>query len=620
MTNARGIWLVLALAGVGCTAANGHNSGDDSGGSGGLAGVAGTAGTSGGLGGASGSAGFASGGVGNVSGSAGFLNGGAGSVAGSAGSAGSAGAGQGGTAGSAAGFGGTGLAGAGAGGLSGFGGSAGLGGAGSAGMSGGGSGGGGAGVAGSGNDGCSSTQAGGIAISEVAVYQAVKIPVMEDMQEVGDRNADVVAGRAALVRVFVQPGGDFTRREIAARLTLTNGAMNKVYSEKLSPNGASSDGSPNSTFNIQVEADDITPDTEYSVELVECGTPSGTAMNARFPANGTTSLDARETGVLKITIVPIAYAADGSNRVPDTDAATLAEYTEHMEKIYPVTEVQMTVREGGAVTSDTNLSSGNGWQDTLYGLQYLRDDDGPDDDVYYYGLVNPGQDLGDYCGGGCTAGIAFVAESAGFSAARVGFGIGFTGSQQETRATFETMAHEVGHEHGRGHSPCGVQGDGPYPYQGGSIGSWGYDLITTELFDPGEITDIMGYCQGVWVSDFTYQAFLDRVAEINGNFRIIQPPAAQYRTLLVDTALTPRWGFPHKRPLVPRGRPEPASVFGADGKILTEVTVYRLSTDHLGDSLMVPEPKPGWHSIQVKGSKPYPFSAAVVGSPLKPRP
>jgi hypothetical protein len=620
MTNARGIWFVLALVGAGCSPANGSVSGED-GGTGGTAGTAGTAGASGGVAGSSGGSGAASGGVGNVSGTAGFASGGVGNVAGTAGFA-TGGANQGGTAGAAGGS-----AGFGAGGVAGGAGQAGAGmsGGGAGGMSGGagaggaGAGGGGAaGAAGAGNDGCSNTQAGGIAISEVAFYQAVKIPVMEDMQEVGDRNADVVAGRAALVRVFVEPGGGFTRREIAARLTLSTNGTTKVHSAKLNPAGASSDGSPNSTFNIQVPAADITPDTEYSVELVECATPAGTASNARFPASGTTPLEARETGVMKITIVPIEYGADGSNRAPDTSAARIATYTEHIEKVYPVTEVQMTVRE--AVTSNTNLSSGNGWQSTLYALADLRAQDNPDDEVYYYGLVNPGQDLGDYCGGGCTAGIAFVAESAGFSDGRVGFGIGFSGSNQEINATYETMAHEIGHEHGRGHSPCGVQGDGPYPHQGGSIGSWGYDLIEGTLFDPEETTDIMGYCQDVWVSDFTYQAFVERVAALNGNLRIIKPPAAWYRTLLVDASAKTQWAFKPNGPRVPTGKPETARVLGADGKLFTEVTVYRLADSEHGYSVMIPEPKPGWHSIEVKGSKPHAFSAASSVLPLRPRP
>jgi hypothetical protein len=507
---------------------------------------------------------------------------------------------------------------AGLGGVAGATGGAGAGGAGMAGLGGAGAGGGGAG--GMGNDGCTSTPAGDIALTEVAIYQAVKIPLMEDMDAVDDRNADVVAGRNALVRVFVQPGGSFQRRELAARLTLTTGGTSKVLSAKLSPAGASSDASGNSTFNIEVDAADIAATTAYSVELVECATPSGTAMNARFPASGTTPLEARLTGVLKVTLVPIAYGADGSNRVPDTSAATIAKYKEHMEKLYPVTEVEMVVRPGGALTSNANLNSDGGWNSTLNALANLRYDDGPDDDVYYYGLVNPAQDIGDYCGGGCIAGVAYVVESPSQPDGRVGFGLGFTGSNQELAATYETMAHEVGHEHGRDHAPCNVQGDQNYPHDGGSIGSWGYDLITGALQDPNEITDIMGYCQDVWVSDYTYQAFVERIATLNGNNRFIRLPAARFRTLLVDKGQVARWGLAPSRAVSPHGTPEPASVLDANGKKVADVTVYRVGVGDIGaSSVLVPEPQTGWHSIEINGSTPLQFAAPVTVSGLRKR-
>jgi hypothetical protein len=124
----------------------------------------------------------------------------------------------------------------------------------------------------------------------------------------------------------------------------------------------------------------------------------------------------------------------------------------------------------------------------------------------------------------------------------------------------------------------------------------------------------------VWVSDFTYQAFVERVAELNGNLRIIKPPAASYRTLLVDASAKTQWAFKPNGPRVPTGKPETARVLGADGKLFTEVTVYRLADSEHGYSVMIPEPKPGWHSIEVKGSKPYAFSAASSVLPLLPRP
>jgi len=72
------------------------------------------------------------------------------------------------------------------------------------------------------------------------------------------------------------------------------------------------------------------------------------------------------------------------------------------------------------------------------------------------------------------------------------------------------IAHELGHNWGRSHAPCGTPDPDPnYPYAGGSIGGWGFDPRTGERLDPSETKDLMGYCfQNVWISDYTYGGVL----------------------------------------------------------------------------------------------------------------
>jgi hypothetical protein len=86
------------------------------------------------------------------------------------------------------------------------------------------------------------------------------------------------------------------------------------------------------------------------------------------------------------------------------------------------------------------------------------------------------------------------------------------------------MAHEVGHNMGRQHSPCGGAGspDPSYPYAGGGIGIYGLDLATLSLKLPGTYKDFMGYCNPSWVSDYTWSGMVS-YRQTNPNYA---PPIA----------------------------------------------------------------------------------------------
>jgi hypothetical protein len=77
------------------------------------------------------------------------------------------------------------------------------------------------------------------------------------------------------------------------------------------------------------------------------------------------------------------------------------------------------------------------------------------------------------------------------------------------------MAHELGHNFNRFHSPCGGPAgiDQEYPsngfYSGGRIGVYGYDQISESLKNPEVYTDIMGYCNSQWISDYTYVGIMN---------------------------------------------------------------------------------------------------------------
>jgi hypothetical protein len=107
---------------------------------------------------------------------------------------------------------------------------------------------------------------------------------------------------------------------------------------------------------------------------------------------------------------------------------------------------------------------------------------------YYFGVVNPSYSSG-------IAGVGYVR--------------GKTALGWDRSGADWVAAHEWGHNWGRDHSPCGGAGgpDPNYPYPGGAIGVYGLDLTTLTL-KPPSYTDVMGYCNNEWISDYTYKGVL----------------------------------------------------------------------------------------------------------------
>lgn len=474
------------------------------------------------------------------------------------------------------------------------------------------------GAGGVGADGCSDTLAQNLTLSRIDAFQSVQVGIMASGAEIpaGMRNTDLVAGRETVFRLFVTPGSGFAARDISARVTLVNGAASDQYFTKKTVSAASNEDDASSTIQVTVPPDKVTADCHYYVELVECSTTgSGAAAAPRFPATNDAALGARTTGGLKIKVIPISLA----NKVPSTDDSFYDQFRNYMMAMYPITEISISA--GTGITFDPPASAGGSidwsqldWNGMLDSTRSKRQSDAPAADVYYFGMIQPTDTFQQYCGRGCTAGIGFVAQQNDASR-RVAVGIGWSGSQAQI-----TMAHEVGHNHGRNHAPCVPQGgsisgvDPYYPYAGASIGVWGYDSMTKMLVDPTGVTDIMGYCNNQWISDYTYDGILNRVAYVDGAQRVVVNPdvLARFRTLLVD-AKGPRWGLPSSELEPPAGEPETAQILDDHGNVIDYVTVYRtLVSDIDAASIMVPEPQPGWYAIQVNGAAPHPFSAPVA--------
>jgi hypothetical protein len=185
---------------------------------------------------------------------------------------------------------------------------------------------------------------------------------------------------------------------------------------------------------------------------------------------------------LHLTVVPVVHRGQ---------APSIPNFAQTLWRIWPLQSIASNTRAPYTFSGALGPSDGHAWSQLLDELRILRQTDGSG--RYYYGFVRVSYTSG-------IAGIGYIGHP-------VAAGWDHAGSAPAV------MAHELGHNFGRAHAPCGTSGDPNYPYPNGLIGTWGYDLESRTLRDPSERYDLMSYCSPQWVSDYTYegaQRFLEQ--------------------------------------------------------------------------------------------------------------
>lgn len=347
----------------------------------------------------------------------------------------------------------------------------------------------------------------GVSIQEVAFYQGVKSTVWAN-GGAQSPTVSIVAGRPAVVRVFASASGT-SGAPITARLILGD---NPPIEQQVSSFGSPSESSYGSTINFDVPGN-LMASGSWRVEFVEPAESSSPNPGAN---TGTSSLQMQQSKPLKVTLIPVQYQADGSNRMPDVSQGQVDLYRSGFMSQYPSTDVIVEVGPTFA-WGQTVSPGGGGWETLLNAITDERTSSNADFDEYYYGIFSPASSFNAYCSGGCVLGLGWIGDpSAEYT--RAAIGIGYTGVD-----AVETAVHEVGHNHGRPHSPCGgASGVDPnYPHAGGDIGVWGMNIFNHEMVSPDE-KDFMTYCHPQWISDYTFERILDF---IGGTGAAIQYPA-----------------------------------------------------------------------------------------------
>ncbi|MEM9459400.1 MAG: zinc-dependent metalloprotease family protein [Myxococcota bacterium] len=350
--------------------------------------------------------------------------------------------------------------------------------------------------------------AGGISVTAVEINQGVSIPVVNDgtLIDVESRNAPLVRNRHMLVRVYWERQADFEPRLLDAVLTLDHGndQVEELVDSRMI-NGPPSQDSLDGTFSFVLEPSQVTPDMRFSVGIYEPDqTTSGSLASPLFPADGTAPLGVPDTPMqISLTIVPYRVG----NTSPNLSPEALEEFRAHFYAMQPIEfgddGLRLTIhpQEQSAPYSDAQV--------VLNSVCSLWDNDVSngivDSSEYYQSAVASNTTSG-------VLGVAYVLNNPN-GGPRCGSNLWDTNLNQGP----STMTHEIGHNQGRPHAPCGgvANPDPGYPYSNGSIGVQGWNSMTGQLISSA--ADYMSYCGRDWVSDYNYRLNAIRNAALQTN-------------------------------------------------------------------------------------------------------
>ncbi|MGK0255813.1 MAG: hypothetical protein ACI81I_000420 [Arcobacteraceae bacterium] len=356
-------------------------------------------------------------------------------------------------------------------------------------------------------------------IEKVTFNQSVQIDLENNVN-----NTPSIANKPGVLRVFVNSNSKSENKKVEVKL---GGAVNGIPLTPIIKEVILS----NTPFN---EADSTNKVMYFDINTTQW-MQEGTSFyikidpnnkvaeeneeNNRYPETNMKSFGFENVHKMQIKFVRI----ETGQGIPTISQELIDKSKAYVKSMYPLSEVIILVDETIVDAKEINVTDDDdnytSWEKVATKLAvYKLSDTLTLPDVYYYGII-----IKDQKGG--ISGFGHINDLSD-SLDKEDLVLGGIGQINVPSIEFfaETLAHELGHIHGREHiqsedetndNCMSVEGnDTTFPYHKaeyhyGRMGKTGYNEMEKKLYNKEYYHDMMTYCSKIWISDHNYNAIYE---------------------------------------------------------------------------------------------------------------
>jgi len=358
-----------------------------------------------------------------------------------------------------------------------------------------------------------------VSLSGTADLFVQNIEVTQAIQDLNNSVPLISGGKPTVARVYIGANGIVHGPISGVSVTLRGWAVpwgnpiklgEMVLGPSARPNGILDDtkrSNYNSSYNFVIPKNWL-GNVPIRLEAEVNSSISVPETNFSNNKTRTNNITVRTTSDLNIGFVPIRAAGLTPTLQNNPQFTNMIAY---LRAVYPAARIRIWFRKAGALDANYDYTKregkgcGPGWASLLDDLEDIYDDwSNRPANAFVYGVLDPAVPSGHVIGCGRMGDP--------YSSGKLGNDSG------------PTLAHEMGHNFGRQHAPCGnihpdsrdknyptytnAQGT---PYPSASIGQVGLNVSTHQTFDPRNAKDLMSYCGPAWFSPYNYTAILNHI-------------------------------------------------------------------------------------------------------------